>query len=139
MSTADPALAPVFAALADETRWAILVRLGTGPASASALAVEFPVSRQAIAKHLAVLQETGLVRAERVGREVRFAAVGARLSAVGRDLERLASAWDRRLARIRTIAEAAEQPTGQPAERSASGRRRHAESDRAGGRQAPSG
>ncbi|MEV7229617.1 MULTISPECIES: metalloregulator ArsR/SmtB family transcription factor [Polymorphospora] len=139
MSTADPALAPVFAALADETRWAILVRLGEGPASASALAVEFPVSRQAIVKHLAVLQGTGLVRAERVGREVRFAAVGSRLSALGRDLERIASGWDRRLARIKAMAEAAEEPAGQPAERSASGRRRRTASDSAGGRQAPSG
>jgi predicted transcriptional regulator len=45
-------LAPVFAALGDDTRWAILARLGEGPASASALAREFPISRQAIVKHL---------------------------------------------------------------------------------------
>ena len=100
-----PALPAVFAALADDTRWSILVRLGRTPASASALAAELPVSRQAIAKHLAVLQGTGLVTAERTGREVRFAAVGAQLSTVARDLDRIASGWDSRLARIKARAE----------------------------------
>ena len=47
----------MFAALGDETRWSILAALGEGDASASALAGRLPVSRQAIAKHLAVLQE----------------------------------------------------------------------------------
>lgn len=67
-------------ALADETRWDILVRLGSSPASASRLAAEFPVSRQAIAKHISVLQGAGLVVPERVGREVRFVALGSKLS-----------------------------------------------------------
>jgi len=58
----------VFGALADETRWSILVALGEGDASASALAGRLPVSRQAIAKHLAVLQAAGLVEPVRVGR-----------------------------------------------------------------------
>ena len=51
MSTAT--LVPVFAALGDETRWSILSALGEGDASASTLAGRLPVSRQAIAKHLA--------------------------------------------------------------------------------------
>ena len=46
--TATAELAPVFAALGDETRWAILARLGEAPASASALARELPISRQAL-------------------------------------------------------------------------------------------
>ncbi|QCQ93199.1 ArsR/SmtB family transcription factor [Rhodococcus sp. SGAir0479] len=95
----------VFAALADDTRWAVLLRLGRGPASASALARELPVSRQAIARHLAVLQEVGLVNAERDGREVRFVAVGARLSETAGQLERIAAGWDRRLDRIKRRAE----------------------------------
>ncbi|RVW06897.1 ArsR family transcriptional regulator [Prescottella agglutinans] len=101
-------LAPpvVFAALADDTRWSILLRLGRSPASASALARELPVSRQAIAKHLAVLQEVGLVESERDGREVRFVAVGARLNEAATALERIAAGWDRRLERIRMRAEA---------------------------------
>lgn len=102
----EPATAPaVFAALADDTRWAVLARLGRAPASASALARELPVSRQAIAKHLAVLQQAGLVSAERTGREMRFVALGARLSELARQLDRIAAGWDRRLARIKDLAE----------------------------------
>lgn len=97
----------VFAALADDTRWSILTRLGRAPASASALAAELPVSRQAIARHLGVLEEVGLVSAERSGRELRYVALGTRLVTVAGDLERIASGWDRRLARIKAAAEAA--------------------------------
>lgn len=98
-------LAPMFAALADETRWSILTMLGEGDASASALAGRLPVTRQAIARHLAVLEGTGLVEAVRVGREVRYRVVGAQLSATARRLEAIGAAWDRRLATIREIAE----------------------------------
>jgi DNA-binding transcriptional ArsR family regulator len=98
-------LAPVFAALADETRWSILAALGEGEASASALAGSLPVTRQAIARHLAVLQEVGLVEPVPVGREVRFRVVGAELSATARRLDEIGRAWDRRLAAIKEIAE----------------------------------
>ena len=107
MPSGETPTAPVvFAALADDTRWDILLRLGRSPASASALARELPVSRQAIAKHLAVLQDVGLVAPERDGREVKFVAVGARWSEAATQLERIASGWDRRLARIKRRAEA---------------------------------
>ncbi|QDP94685.1 winged helix-turn-helix transcriptional regulator [Microlunatus elymi] len=99
------ALTDVFAALADDTRWAILSRLGEGPASASALAREFPVSRQAIVRHLDVLQAVGLVEAEQRGREVIHRALGGRLDELARDLEQIARTWDRRLARIKELAE----------------------------------
>ena len=98
-------LLPVFAALADETRWSILTALGEGDASASALAGRLPVSRQAIAKHLAVLQEVGLVEPVRAGREVRFRVVGAELSATAAKLDMIGHEWDRRLAAIKEIAE----------------------------------
>ncbi len=98
-------LVPVFAALGDETRWSILVALGEGDASASALAEKLPVSRQAIAKHLALLQEVGLVESVRVGRELRFRVLGANLSDTARRLERIGADWDRRLAAIKVIAE----------------------------------
>ena len=98
-------LLPMFAALADETRWSILAALGEGDASASALAGRLPVSRQAIAKHLAVLQEVGLVEPVRVGREVRFRVVGAELSATAAKLDAIGRDWDRRLAAIKQIAE----------------------------------
>jgi DNA-binding transcriptional ArsR family regulator len=99
------ALVPVFAALGDETRWSILAALGEGDASASALAGRLPVTRQAIAKHLAVLQEVGLVEPVRAGREVRYRIVGAQLSATARRLDAVGAEWDRRLAAIKDIAE----------------------------------
>lgn len=95
----------VFAALADDSRWQVLVALGRRPASASALAEELPISRQAIAKHLRVLTDVGLVVATRVGREVKYEAVGARLSEVARRLDGIAAGWERRLARIKDVAE----------------------------------
>lgn len=98
-------LVPVFAALGDETRWSILSALGEGEASASALASRLPVSRQAIAKHLAVLQEVGLVEPVRAGREVRFRVIGAQLSDTARRLDAIGTEWDRRLAAIKRVAE----------------------------------
>ena len=98
-------LTPVFAALGDDTRWAILSRLGEAPASASALARELPVSRQAIVKHLEVLSGAGLVESERAGRELVFRALGGRLNDVAHELERIGSAWETRLARIKRLAE----------------------------------
>jgi DNA-binding transcriptional ArsR family regulator len=95
----------VFAALADDTRWAILVRLGEAPASASALARELPISRQAIVKHLEVLRGAGLVEAEHRGRELVHSALGARLSELARDLDRIAGAWDAQLRRVKRLAE----------------------------------
>jgi DNA-binding transcriptional ArsR family regulator len=98
-------LAPVCAALGDETRWTILAALGEGDASASALAGRLPVSRQAIAKHLAVLEQVGLVEPVRVGREVQFHVLGSQLSATARQLDEIGAEWDRRLAAIKEIAE----------------------------------
>ncbi|WP_067441814.1 ArsR/SmtB family transcription factor [Nocardioides jensenii] len=99
------ALAPVFAALGDDTRWALLARLGEAPASASALAREFPISRQAIVKHLDVLRAAGLVDSEQHGRELVHRALGGRLSDVARELERVGQVWEARLARIKRLAE----------------------------------
>lgn len=98
-------LVPMFAALGDETRWSILTALGEGDASASALAGRLPVTRQAIAKHLSVLQQVGLVEPVRVGREVRFRVVGAELSATAKRLDAIGREWDLRLAAIKEIAE----------------------------------
>ncbi|TYP90614.1 ArsR/SmtB family transcription factor [Blastococcus xanthinilyticus] len=103
MTTAT--LVPVFAALGDETRWNILAALGEGEASASALARRLPVTRQAITKHLAVLQEVGLVEPVRVGREIRFRVIASQLSETARRLDVIGARWDRRLAAIKQIAE----------------------------------
>ena len=94
--------------LADETRWRILSEIGAADLSASALAGRLPVSRQAIAKHIAVLAEAGLVESVRVGREIRYRALGARLSALANDLEAIGRRWDRRLDAIKRIAEQAD-------------------------------
>jgi len=98
-------LVPVFAALADETRWSILSALGSRELSASALAAQLPVSRQAIAKHLAVLSDAGLVEPARSGREVRYRALGARLSAIANELDAIGSGWDARLSTLKQVAE----------------------------------
>ena len=105
--TSPPAL---LAVLADETRWRILTELGAAELSASALATRLPVSRQAIAKHLAVLAQAGLVEPVRAGREVRYRALGARLSALGTQLAVIGQQWDRRLLAIKRIAESMEGP-----------------------------
>ena len=99
------ALVPVFAALGDETRWSILEALGEGDASASALAGRLPVTRQAIAKHLGVLQDVGLVESVRVGRELRYRVLGAQLSETARRLDRIGDEWEHRLTAIKQIAE----------------------------------
>ena len=98
-------LAPVFAALGDETRWGILAALGDEDLSASALAARMPVSRQAIAKHLAALLAVGLVEAVPVGREIRYHALGSRMTELASQLERIGTEWDHRLAAIKRIAE----------------------------------
>jgi DNA-binding transcriptional ArsR family regulator len=98
-------LVPVLAALGDDTRWSILAALGEGNASASALAQRLPVTRQAIAKHLAVLSDVGVVEPVRVGREVRYRVVGATLSATANRLDAIGREWEQRLAAIKEIAE----------------------------------
>jgi DNA-binding transcriptional ArsR family regulator len=63
------------------------------------------VSRQAIAKHLAVLERVGLVQPVRVGRELRYRVLGSKLSATARRLDAVGAARERRLAAIKEIAE----------------------------------
>lgn len=98
-------LVAVFAALGEPTRWSILSELGRGDASASALAERLPITRQAIARHLAVLEEVGLVERVPAGRELRYRVVGAELERTARRLEAVGATWDVRLGAIRDIAE----------------------------------
>lgn len=102
-STLDPV--PVCAALADETRWQVLQLLGEADRSASELAELLPVSRQAISKHLQLLEAVGLVTSTRQGRAVRYRALGARLSQLAGQLDAIGRAWDERLDRLRRVAE----------------------------------
>jgi DNA-binding transcriptional ArsR family regulator len=102
----------VFVALADPTRRQVLdVLAARGEASATILAVELPVSRQAVVKHLAVLDRAGLVRGVRRGREVRYSVRPERLDATARWLAGLAAEWDARLAAIKRLAETDESPS----------------------------
>ncbi|MER5617969.1 metalloregulator ArsR/SmtB family transcription factor [Streptomyces sp. NPDC002215] len=99
----------VLGALADPTRRQLLDLLAAqGEATATALAEYLPVSRQAVVKHLAVLDAAGLVSSSRIGREVRFAVRPAALDTTAQWMASLAAYWDRRLANIKRVAEAAE-------------------------------
>jgi len=96
----------VFVALADPTRRLLLERLGAhGEATATTLAAELPVSRQAVVKHLGVLDHAGLVTGRRQGKEMRYAVRSDRLTATAGWLTALATEWDRRLNAIRRLAE----------------------------------
>ncbi|MDR6978346.1 DNA-binding transcriptional ArsR family regulator [Streptomyces sp. 3330] len=103
----------VLGALADPTRRRLLDLLAAhGEATATTLAGQLPVSRQAVVKHLAVLDAAGLVSGDRVGREVRYAVRPSALDTTARWMASLAADWDRRLATIKRVAEAAERDTG---------------------------
>ncbi|ALG11361.1 ArsR/SmtB family transcription factor [Kibdelosporangium phytohabitans] len=96
----------VLAALADPTRRRLLDALADrGEATATTLAEDVPVSRQAIVKHLAVLQQAGLVSSGKQGREVRYHLTSQRLAQTADWMAGLAAEWDRRLAVIKRIAE----------------------------------
>lgn len=96
----------VIGALADPTRREVLEALAAQPAaSASALARDLPISRQMVLKHLAVLQESGLVSSTRVGREVLFQVRTAPLTETADWLASLAAQWDSRLAALKARAE----------------------------------
>ena len=98
----------LWSAVADPTRRRVLdVLLERGEATATTVAGELPVTRQAVAKHLAVLDRAGLVEARRHGRERRYEVRPQRLDAATRSLAQVAAEWDARLAGIKRIAEAA--------------------------------
>lgn len=92
----------VFEALSDGTRRGLLSRLGeVGEATATELAAELPVTRQAVAKHLAALADAGLVSSARTGREVRYRLTPAPLSDAMAWMATVGGEWDERLAALR--------------------------------------
>ena len=96
----------MLAALADPTRWGLLDQLaGRREATATVLATGLPVSRQAVVKHLAVLERAGLVAARRQGREMRYTVRAERLDETARWMAAAARRWDDRLASIKRLAE----------------------------------
>lgn len=108
----------VFTALADPTRRSILAALAaSGPATATDLAVRLPISRQAIAKHLALLSDAGLVTAEQgERRRVRYRVRSAPMRVAQQFLALLARDWDSTLDALKdhlerhAAAPAADQP-----------------------------
>ena len=114
MSTAEPrasvhaararAAAPLFAALGDETRLQMLMRLAaSGPESIAQMSAKSRVSRQAITKHLQVLEQAGFVVGERLGREHIWRIQPRRFEEVHTHLERISKQWDEALERLRAF------------------------------------
>jgi DNA-binding transcriptional ArsR family regulator len=96
----------LWAAIAEPARRRLLdLLLARGEATATMLAAELPISRQAVVKHLAVLDRAGLVEGRRLGREVRYSVRPERLDTASRRLAEVAAGWDARLATIKRLAE----------------------------------
>ena len=98
--------ATVFAALGDETRLRLVSRLsGDGPQSIVNLAAGFPISRQAITKHLRVMESAGLVRCTPRGRETVWRLEQKRLAEARRHLQIISAQWDDTLGRLKAFVE----------------------------------
>jgi DNA-binding transcriptional ArsR family regulator len=100
-SASDPAGA-VFGALSDPTRRALLAAIADQPeATATELASELPISRQAVLKHLTALADAGLLDRERSGREVRYRVTPGPLSDAVSWMAEVGGQWDARLATLK--------------------------------------
>lgn len=98
--------APVFAALSDATRLTLLAKLSDGlPCSIARLGDGLEISRQAITKHLRVLESAGIVRGESAGRECLFQLDAKPLEDARDYLSQVASQWDDALARLKNFVE----------------------------------
>ena len=93
----NQSLDPVFRALADPTRRAVLERLGRGPLSMSELARPFGMALPSFAQHLEVLERGGLVRSRKSGRVRTYRLVPQPLQAAARWLDQQRAVWERRL------------------------------------------
>jgi DNA-binding transcriptional ArsR family regulator len=98
--------APVFAAFGDETRLALVSRLTDGrPHSISELTTGTRLTRQAVTKHLRVLESVGVVRCARAGRERLFELDRKPVDAMKEYLEFVSEQWDQALARLKAFVE----------------------------------
>jgi DNA-binding transcriptional ArsR family regulator len=98
--------AAVFAALGDDTRLHLVARLSAGgPQSIVSLTESVDVSRQAVTKHLVALEEAGLVRSSKDGRERIWELEPKRLGDAQRYLDQISSQWDRAIDRLRAFVE----------------------------------
>ncbi len=98
----------LWSAIGDPSRRRVLdLVVSNGEVSASWLAGQVPVSRQAVSKHLVVLEQAGLISRRKQGREVLYRVEADRLDQATRAIADLAAEWDRRLGAIKRLAEAA--------------------------------
>jgi DNA-binding transcriptional ArsR family regulator len=103
---AIPNRARVFAALGDETRLQLVIKLcGGEPRSISQLTEGSKLTRQAISKHLAALGSAGMVRSKRAGRERRFELDPRPIAGVRDYLDQVSAQWDQTLARLKAFVE----------------------------------
>ncbi|MGA2429681.1 MAG: metalloregulator ArsR/SmtB family transcription factor [Candidatus Acidiferrum sp.] len=106
VTATQEAHAPVFAALGDKTRLSLLAKLCSGqPRSISQLTHGSRLTRQAITKHLRVLESAGIVRSIRAGRESRFEFDPEPLEEMKRYLELVSEQWDQALSRLKSFVE----------------------------------
>ena len=99
----------LWSAIGDPTRRRMVdLLLGDGPGTATSLSEHLPVTRQAVAKHLVVLDRVGLVHAAPVGRERHYRVDEAQLARAVAQLSSVGATWDSRLRRIKRLAEAIE-------------------------------
>jgi DNA-binding transcriptional ArsR family regulator len=100
---AEQGAGPVFSALSDPTRRNVVEALaGRETATATELAAELPVTRQAVSKHLNALGSAGLVESERRGRETHYRLTPEALSDALSWMEQVGAQWERRLAALRS-------------------------------------
>ena len=98
--------AAVFAALGDETRLGLIARLASGePQSISRLTAGTRLTRQAVTKHLRVLEDVGIVHAAKAGRESRFALDPRAIAGAQAYLEHVSRQWDDALVRLKALVE----------------------------------
>lgn len=96
----------MFAALGDDTRLRLVSRLsGEGPLSISKLTAGFPITRQAVTKHLRVMERAGLVRGTIRGRESVWQLDQTRLADVRQHLQMISARWDETLGRLKALVE----------------------------------
>ncbi|MGW4056911.1 ArsR/SmtB family transcription factor [Amycolatopsis sp. NPDC004747] len=108
----------LWSAIGDPTRRRMLdLLLNEGSGTATSLSEHLPVTRQAVAKHLAVLDRAGLVHARNAGRERHFRVDEAQLARAVAQLNEVGNAWDARLRRIKHIAETIQKNTEKNTER----------------------
>lgn len=102
----------LWSAVGDPTRRRMLDLLLAEAGTATTLSEQLPVTRQAVAKHLGVLDRVGLVHVTPAGRERRYEVDEAQLARAVKQLSSVGAAWDARLQRIKRIAEAIQRKKG---------------------------